>query len=470
MSVTPNSPNGVEILELQAILEALKSKSKSEGDSDPILAVLIKMITEILSTLEVNSSTASNGSSFVSQPKVNPGAPTNSQMSNAIAQLAEALAQLQVLLGKYGAEKQTLTNDNMKNMIEEAQAQMKQAQSDLQKLEDQQSHHSFWDIFLKVVSAIVGAVFAAIACATGQVELAVVIIALTVAAETGAFGETTKLISQVLQAMGVPPKDANIIASVLVIVTTIILTVATCGAAAPEAAADVAEVVADTTAETVETTAETVAEESQSLSDTITNGLKNALNTIKNVGSKVLEYNPFNKFSTATNMAIMTGSQAIMGSNLFNNIIATVPSLSDKQREELEKIMGIITDIICSLASLGAGLGAGAAAGATSTESVFSQSTMKALMLGGFAGQGAGALGNFMIADIDAQEAALEASMGNEQAIISLFQNMSKMNERLLSSGNTSTTKTEAAHTEELNTLIDDLAKAGQTLAQVLSA
>jgi len=479
--MTTSTQNSAEIQELKAILAVLEAEEKSQGNGDPILAVIIQMLTELLASLggdQTPQTPATPGNPFVPQPKVNPGSgPTNSQMSNAVAQLAEALAELQVLLGKYGQEKNTMENNNMQSMVQEAQAFLKQAQDQLQKIEDQQSSHHWWDIFLKVVTAIVGAVFAAIACATGQVELAVVIIALTVAAETGAFGEATKLISQALQAMGVPAKDANIIASVIVIVATIVLTIATCGAAAPEAAADVAGTVADTAAQAAETAAETAAEETTEVvaetaadqGSSVGNTLKNIGNSIKNGFMKVIDAT-FGKLPASVNMSILTGSQAVMQTNLANNIIAAIPNLSDKQRQELEKIVGIIVDILCSLASLGAGFGVAAGSAATSAESAFSPAVMKGLIYGGFAGQGASALGNFEIASIDAKEAELELSLGSDESFVSLFQNMSKIVESAITSGTKFDTSTQKAHTEELTALQADLTKAGQALANVLSA
>ncbi|MGE0631436.1 MAG: hypothetical protein AB7H48_02195 [Parachlamydiales bacterium] len=483
--MTTSTQNSAEIQEIKAILAVLEAEEKSQGNSDPILAVIIQMLTELLASLggdQTPQTPATPGNPFVPQPKVNPGSgPTNSQMSNAVAQLAEALAELQVLLGKYGQEKNTMENNNMQSMVQEAQAFLKQAQDQLQKLQDQQTSHHWWDIFLKVVTAIVGAVFAAIACATGQVELAVVIIALTVAAETGAFGEATKLISQALQAMGVPAKDANIIASVIVIVATIVLTIATCGAAAPEAAADVAGTVADTAAQAAETAAETasetaaeettevVAETAADQGSSVGNTLKNIGNSIKNGFMKVIDAT-FGKLPASVNMSILTGSQAVMQTNLANNIIAAIPNLSDKQRQELEKIVGIIVDILCSLASLGAGFGVAAGSAATSAESAFSPAVMKGLIYGGFAGQGASALGNFEIASIDSKEAELELSIGSNESYVSLFQNMSKIIESAISSGTKFDTSTQKAHTEELTALQADLTKAGQALANVLSA
>ncbi|MBS0651194.1 MAG: hypothetical protein JSR93_08530 [Verrucomicrobia bacterium] len=479
--MTTSTQNSAEIQELKAILAVLEAEEKAQGNGDPILAVIIQMLTELLASLggdQTPQTPTTPGNPFVPQPKVNPGSgPTNSQMSNAVAQLAEALAELQVLLGKYGQEKNTMENNNMQSMVQEAQAFLKQAQDQLQKIEDQQSSHHWWDIFLKVITAIVGAVFALIACATGQVALAVVIIALTVAAETGAFGEATKLISQALQAMGVPAKDANIIASVIVIVATIVLTIATCGAAAPEAAADVAGTVADTAAEAAETAAETAAEETTEVTaetaadqgSSVGNTLKNIGNTLKNGFMKVIDAT-FGKLPASVNMSILTGSQAVMQTNLANNIIAAIPNLSDKQRQELEKIIGIIVDILCSLASLGAGFGVAAGSAATSAESAFSPAVMKGLIYGGFAGQGASALGNFEIASIDAKEAELELSLGSDESFVSLFQNMSKIVESAITSGTKFDTSTQKAHTEELTALQADLAKAGQALANVLSA
>lgn len=481
--MTTSTQNSAEIQEIKAILAVLEAEEKSQGNGDPILAVIIQMLTELLASLggdQTPQTPSTPGNPFVPQPKVNPGSgPTNSQMSNAVAQLAEALAELQVLLGKYGQEKNTMENNNMQSMVQEAQAFIKQAQDQLQKLEDQQSSHHWWDIFLKVVTAIVGAVFAAIACATGQVELAVVIIALTVAAETGAFGEATKLISDVLQSMGVPAKDANIIASVIVIVATIVLTIATCGAAAPEAAADVAGTVADTVADATEAaeeaaetaveTAETTAETAADQGSTVGNTLKNVGNSIKNGFMKVIDAT-FGKLPASVNMSILTGSQAVIQTNLTTNIIAAIPNLSDKQRQELEKIVGIIVDLLCSLASLGAGFGVAAGSAATSAESAFSPAVMKGLIYGGFAGQGASALGNFEIASIDAKEAELELSLGSDQTYVSLFQNMSKIIESAITSGTKFDTSTQKAHTEELTALQADLPKAGQALANILSA
>ncbi|MBS0652307.1 MAG: hypothetical protein JSR39_02145 [Verrucomicrobia bacterium] len=477
--MTTVQQNSAEVQELQAVLAVLESESKNQGNNDPILAAIIKQISEVLAALQGGNSTPPQGAqSSAPTPQTNPtnGAPTNNQISTAMAQLAEALAELQVLLGKYGQEKQNMTNNDMQNLLLEAQAFLKQAQNDLQKLEDQQSSHHWWDIFIKVVTAIVGAVFAAIAFATGNVALGIVIIALTVAAETGAFGEATKLISDALVAMGVPPKDANIIASVVVIVAVIAATVLTCGAAAPEAAADVADVVAEDVGtemtnfaeqateevtETAQTTTETVAEQS----NTVANTAKNALNTVKNAFLKVIEVT-FGRLPASVNMAILTGSQALMGTDLVNNILAACP-MSDKKRQELEKILGIITEVLCSLASIGAGMGAGMAAGATSSEAVFTQSTMNKLALVGMGAQASGSFGDFELAHIDSQEADLEADLGSDEALSSLVQTLSKMNESLITSGNTFDSKTQAAHTQGLNQLIAALSN--NTLAQVLA-
>lgn len=467
MTTVQQNSNSQEIAQIEAMLAAaLQQQSEKEGDKST-LAVLIATLSEVLASLQGNNSNNSNAPTPESLPPPPAGAngPTEADMSRAVAQLAAALSELQVLLGKYGAEKQNLNNSDMQAMIDQAQAAVKKAEDDLQKLQEQQSHHSFWDIFLKVITAVVGAIFTAVALLTGQVELAIVIVALTVASETGAFGAATKAVSDLLQALGVPAKDANIIASVLVIVATIVLTVATCGAAAPEAAADVGEEVADTTAQEVEQTVqETVTETTSEESNSVLNTVKNALNK---VGNFVKEYNPFSKLSTTTNMAIMTGSQAVMGSNFATYLVEALPGLSSKEKEKLEKILNIIQDIICTIASVGSGMAVGSASSAAE-QTYASTTALRALNIAGYGAQVAGAGGNFALAHVDFEMAQLQASLGTDYASSNLFQNLMKMVETMMQKGTQNTTSALKSHTEELNALLSDLPKAGQALAQVL--
>ncbi len=459
-----------EIERLESLLATLQAENTEGGGSSPLLPAIVQ-IMQMLTSLQEDGKVTTPAIHTEPTPHSSPSdGPTNSQMCNALAELAGALTQLQVLIGKYGQDREKMNNSNMQNMIKQAESQIDQAQKDLRKIQEAQNHRSFWDIFLKVVAGIVGAIFTAVALTTGQFALAFVIMALTVAAETGAFDKGTKFVSEMLQSMGIPKEEADIIASVLVILVTIIATVATCGAAAPEAAAAAADsAIAETAAETAQQVIQGAATTFSEGFQSSTQALRNIAGSIKNAISKILQYNPFNKLSTTANLGILAGSQAVSGSNFAQNLALAIPGLSSKEREKLQKLLEIILNIICTIATAGSGAGAAAGGVAASTGSNFGQA-LRAMNVGSLGFQTLSAAGSIRLATIDAQIAELQAALGNHNAGLALFQTMMKMIDSSSQNSTQFVTKVETTHAQGLTTLLADLPKAGQALARVLSA
>lgn len=464
MTLKTNDSNvqmGISAFESELAL--LKSKAKTE-QNDPALINLIQTITTLLE--DVNGKATSKTASHT---------PSNADVGQSLVMVAEALGQLQVLIGKYGAEKAKMNTDVQQAMIQEAQSNVANAQKDLDKIIQQTEHQSFWQKLLHWIEGILGALLALVAGISGQPQLAVMMILLTVTSETGGFDKLSKAISSLLQDMGVPKKEADLVGSIVVVVATIVAAAMTCGAAAPAAvtetgtgaaintAGSAATEIATVAEEAVATT-ETAATETQSVSRQI---MEKIVEALKKVMSTAAKYNPFSKLSTAANMGILAGSQALMGSSLVPNIMPLLSKLSEKDKEKLQEALSILMELLSVTVSLGSGAALGTSAvvqnGLKVPASLFT--TVSYLTLGGqLAETGAQA----ELAAINISMADSQAQLAVNNGLMEFFQEMTKQVSSIAANDQKTLGEVEGTLAKEVLQFSMDANKASRELAQIL--
>ncbi|WP_420422062.1 hypothetical protein [Simkania sp.] len=262
----------------------------------------------------------------------------NNAKKPGIGNLMAAIAEIQMVLSELeGAYSQ------MESEVENGQLQIGDVVADAMqtdyenKVADEQKNikdgkrnrilHAFLTAF-EVIAAVVVSIAGVI---SGNPELAVAMIVLTILTVSGAMGKLTdaigKGITKKLEEDGVNSKTAeklgNLIASVIVTAVTII---ATLGVGAIGGAIDAAT-------EAGEEIAEEAADETSSTTGKILDGVKNMKKT-----------------------ALFAGVQAGVGTNLIENIFATAASNGSSKVQEAMQIIGeVIQAIMAILATLGGG-------------------------------------------------------------------------------------------------------------------
>lgn len=476
---TINNPhnNSPENLELQAMIAAnLSQQAKINAKMDPhaAMAQLSKMLGEILEVVPSDKSASKTSESSATKASGN-GIPSNAQMQQAIGQLMALLTQLEGEIAKY-EEKNNQANSSIGTaLIQETQAQLQNAQNQLQKVTNEENQSNFWSTFEKVVEGIVGAIVAAIAVLCGQPELAVIVIVFTTLALSGGMDKITKgladAISKALVQAGVPKDKADeiakVLADVIVIVASIVVTALTCGAGAGAAVEEDTEMTVEDSVEMTEMNSEGSVSQTVQSTESLTQKLQNFFGK---AGNWLKEHNPFNKLPRNVNLSIVAGTQAFASTNFGTDFMTLVlTNMKDKKtKEELEIILGTVINLLAALA--GAGAGASVCTGSARYLLKNIASPLKALMglqiVGGsmdFSGQiGSGVTSSELAVTVDEQ--------GKTQALISLLQSLVNMNGQQSSSDTKALDSKMKTWAADLTSLSKDLNDAGAALAHVLQA
>lgn len=270
---------------------------------------------------------------------------SHESLQQAMAEMQGILAEL---MGKYAKIQQELENGQLQvgatvasASKEESELRLKETTDQISKNEQQGGQQKLFTA-LEIIGTIIGS---AIAILTGNPEVAIALIAMTIASTTGGMSKLTdalsKGIAKGLEAAGMGSDEAQKVASALaaaiVVVATIVVTLGV-GAVGGAAIA------------TLDTVAEETAEEGATLASKAIGGLKNGV-------------------KSGIRISVMTGTQATAGTNAIVNIFeaAAVKSSNPKLKEALE-ILGEIIQLVVAI--VGAVVGGGGSSAESSESSL----------------------------------------------------------------------------------------------------
>ncbi|CCB89912.1 hypothetical protein [Simkania negevensis] len=255
--------------------------------------------------------------------------------------MAEMQAILSELMGHFTEIQEQLQNGQLQmgqTMATASEEENLQKLNETTKQIDKNERHEKLQKVFKALEIIGTVIFSAIAILTGNPEVAIALIAMTIFSSTGGMSKLTsdiaKGIASGLEAAGVnsdvAQKVANVLAAAVVIVATV---VATLGAGAIGGAA----------ISTASSFLEDASEEGTSMTSQLIDGAKSG-------------------FKNASKIAIMNGTQATIGTNAIVDIFEAmaVNSSNPKVKEAME-ILGEIVQIIVAIIGMVAG-GSGSAA------------------------------------------------------------------------------------------------------------
>jgi spore maturation protein SpmB len=444
----------------QNLLEANRLEHARIKREDPkaLLATLSKSLEGILEQIEGDDS--SNGGEVNSGTQLSSSSgsegPTNAQMQQAIGALMGLLSSLEEQLALLGNEKAKMNQQISQALVTEMSAQVKQANTDLQKILDAGNQSDFWGDFLKGAEIAVGVVVAAIAVLCCQPAIAIIVLAMTVLAATGAMDKMTQELSKGLQEMGIPADVADVLASTLIILVTIAATAVTCGASAGAVAEEATDTAANAAEEGIEMTNVTAEDTANTAEETA----ENAANKAGNVGKNA------SKWAKAGKLGIFAGSQAVAGTN-FSQYVATL-SLSSMKDGETKDILTVVIELVIGLMAAlaggyaAAGVGAGSAANSTKVMGLL-QNTKLAT----YAAQAAAQIAKGVT---ELQLAVATDELGKTQAFLTELKALIAMNTAQMDTDTKSLSGMLRTHAEQLVALTVDLNKAPAAEAQVLQA
>lgn len=476
-SVNSNKPDFSGInLETTVISNLIKRMEDDKKNEDPkaLLASLKISLEEVLSVVE-----SGGKSDKIVRPNFNAAAtdvedtsnnsqvPTDASMQEAMGKLMGLLSDLEGKIAQWGTNKALMNSEVGNSLMNEMQSQVTQAQTELQKVLDNQKTSDFWSTFTKVAEAVVGAIICVAAIMCGQPELAAIVFVMTTLAVSGLMDDATKGISKLLQKCGCTSEEANIIAATILVVASIAVTMATCGAGAPgtvEATTDAAASVAETSAETASATAmstETVAESSSEITEESQSFTQRLMNS---------KYNIFKNLPKNVNLGIVAGSMAIGNTN-FGGYLAAVLLEHMKEngtKEGLTIAIEVLVDLLAAIAGMGAG--ATVATGSAATQLKNASTLMDVLVKAQAAAGIAQAGGQFGTASAEFDLAEITGEVGVTQATLSLLRSMVMMNGSQSQADEKALSSQLRVKAEGLATTGSDLVKASAALAQVLKA
>lgn len=328
---------------------------KGQKEEEAALAKLSFLIGELLEELAPEASAESSGKTGAP----NDG-PSNATMQRALGALMEMLALLQADNAK-AHNKIALKNAAIENaLMGEEQSQVDKKIAEINKATKQREASEIssaiknWFIHIAVALGVL------LACLGCQPELAALMIASTVASDTGALDKLAKVmadsISKSLQesdptmSKDYADKVAKILADLIIVAVTIIVTAATCGAAGSFAVKTAVQTGAEEGIELTNVGANAAAEAAAEVSEEMGSSFDKFLNLVK-------ESNPFSKLSKGTNLTIFTGTQALTGTNFWSDMMAAACSSKENGKQSnltLQSVMSIILNLVSGLVGAGA--------------------------------------------------------------------------------------------------------------------
>lgn len=438
-----------------------RKKKKQESELLALAAILKQLEVEVVgakngATAATQTTPTQEESKIVSlqAPNVNASDNTNA-FQKAMAQMVLALQILQVEIAKFSNNKAGFDKILSEGEIQALQNTLKDIENKMTEMAAKAASQKTLNTILMVAEIVVAVIVTAVALVFGQVEIAALVIAMTIASATGGFQKLTDLLAKGLEKMGIPPDVAQIVAAVLVVVLVIIVTAGLAPAAAAPAvdvaAQTAAEVAAEEGGEAVEmdvmdsTNIGKVATDSSTSTATaarVTTGTSSIVNRILDaIKDFNKEYNPMSKLSLRGNLILSNATQALAQTQATDhmvNLIASSRHMSDEEKQQLEMYVTIVMECITLIVTI---LSAAAMSSKMSTVNrTFDESTMLGRMMtrlrslletskGMIAVEGARQLVSGVADGLEAwtaalqiQQANLEMGLANDNAIIKLIQ------------------------------------------------
>jgi hypothetical protein len=457
---------------ISMILKLLESGAISAQQAQAMLQGILQQMMKMMAMIAQANSGAQPGEG-----------PSSSLVAGMMAEMSNLVSQLQSQMAKFSSNQTSNQSQIAQDFIAQAQASLQKAQDQYNKIEKEEHSHSFWSSFLKAITIVISVVVIAIACCTGQFEIAAMTAVFLVLQESGAMDKMTQAITEGLASIpGMPPVLAKVLADVLVVAIMIVATLGTgavsgaisgASQAAASAAATTADAVATatttaatevvstaveegiemvsmagrsavedgasaatrTTTQATETAGETTTTTSTTAAqDAGKQAADESSNVLKRAFSKVVE--KFASLSKTTQAAILAGTQTAMSTNLFGDAavaIATASHMSEKQKEAIEIAMEVIGSLLCIVLGGLAGNGLASSTNRTTTLAETLSRNLGPNFLKGFAlttGIGGGALqtgAQAKLGTIELDIANSEAEVGKDEALANLFQSYEKI-------------------------------------------
>jgi len=320
-----------------------KERAKERKNLLALATVLKELESGLVSTRgQIQEAGSPSGSSATA---------SGSAFEDAMADMETALQLLEIVITKAGQSKGKSDELIAQAYVKRAADVAKEVQDKIAEIADekaQQAVEAFWS----KVGAWVGAVLISIAAvAAGQVEVAVLTIAMTTLVTTGAFEKAADGISSLLQQIpGVSKLAADIIAKVFVLVVV----VAVSFAAAPASAASEVE----STVEDAETEMQNLSQEIEGATGEATGAAEAAPATtgtlLDKLGKVWKAVNLFNRLGTRANTVIMNTVQTLSQIGI-GTIVDDVPTdqMSKDDKERLKMILSIVIMIATLIVSIG---------------------------------------------------------------------------------------------------------------------
>lgn len=438
------------------------------------------LLKPLLDTLE--SLKTSTKATQAAAPQAS-GTPSNEDMKKAYAMLMELLGQLQVILAKYKNEMAQGNANAGTALMKEMEAAFTNTMNKIKEAEQKEANASFWTKLAQWFGYIIAAITFVVAVATGQFALAAITVTFTVLAASGAMEKITKgiadLISQSLvKDWGMSKEDADkiakVIADIIVIAATIIITAATCGAGS---ASTIAKTAVQGGAELTGATASTIAAQTaETVAQSVTDQIKTLLSKIFDV----LKECPRLSYSIAA------GTQALSSTSFVSDmLVAATRHMKDgKEKEQLQIILGIILNL---LAAIGGGVASAAVCMGSQTSTFLNNALKKFMdMLKNYEVQLSTALKALAATQLVAgstqagfsiQSGAIQIDLANTikekgeaQALLTLLQQLIKMNSDLTESASKSAASEQKARGKAILELDANLTKGQEAAAQQLLA
>ncbi|NGX46380.1 MAG: hypothetical protein K940chlam2_01570, partial [Chlamydiae bacterium] len=289
------------------------------------------------------------------QPQEGPHV-AKSAFEQAMTELALMLQMLQVDIIKAQRNKTDAETMISESMVKLFKSIAKDIANKIAKQESNEKKDKIIGWIIKGVETAVTAIVVGIALAFGQVEIAVLMIALYIVSMSGLTKDVVKglggVFADILEACHVPKKDAKIIGNIIAAVVVLVAIIVATGWIAPE---DIPSEVANTVTEV----GSAVGEDATATAEGLSTVAEDATNGVKQV-SKLRKFLRYIKLSTKANMRIMAASSTITQLNISNICVEIAEAahkgpLSEKEKETIELIANMILAVLAVMGSIGSG-------------------------------------------------------------------------------------------------------------------
>lgn len=364
------------------INENERTKKKAEKE---LLALAV-----VLKELELELAGAKKGAQIVQGEKivslqtsdpdaVNASDDSTGPFQKAMAEMVLALQLLLVKISEFRKDKADLDNTVNKAEIKALEDNIQKVIKDIKTLEAKEAKEKRIALLEHIAEFAVASIISVLACAFGQVGVAILVMGMAIASYEGVFQKLTDDVAKGLETIPILAKNPKIAQIIATIIVLIIVFIATAAIAPSTAAAEVGNAAARTSSAAIDAEEEGEAiemtemgaskttdpytlsvEETKTVSKVglgtqVIDVIKRAGDSLKSAYNKI---NLFNKLGSRANLAITNSAQVLSQIDFGKTLadaIARYGHLSKKEKENLEIGLRIAMEIITLIVALGAG-------------------------------------------------------------------------------------------------------------------